>query len=517
MQVRGVLCYATQMLLPRRALLGALGTLPLARLARGETAHRLTLIHINDFHSRHEPVDGRAMTCRMNGAAPPGCFGSSPRLAAAIRAQHAAALADGRTVLLLDGGDQFQGSLFYTKYRGMAELAVQHSVGIEAMAVGNHEFDNGPQTLGRYAAAAKFPLLAANIDVDAEPALAGRLNRHMIFVRDGLRIGLTGLTTLETRTSSSPGPHVRFLEPGPALASAVAELRDAGAQLVILLSHMGVYFDRALAQPGPDVIIGGHSHTLLSNSEPGAFSPYPTPAPDRALVVQAAAYGRYLGRLDLEVAADGKVLAWGGDCVHVGLETPEDPAVKAIVAGFAGPLDAFRHETIAVLPEAMDVAGCRIGACKLGQAVARAILAATPGAQVAIMNAGGIRIGLPAGPVTRGQVLEALPFGNTIATLQLTGADLVAAVQHGLTQIGRGGFPQWAGLRLQGTELQVQKGEDWAPIDPAAHYEIATNNFMRTGGDGYTVFRDRAIDPYDAGDGLDEVVSDALTSGAFVK
>jgi len=492
------------MTLSRRTLLGALGTLPLARLARGQPAHRLTIIHMNDFHSRHEPVDARAMTCDRDGSAAPGCFGGSARLAGAIRAQRRAAEADGRTVVLLDGGDQFQGSLFFTKYQGQAELAVQHAVGTDAMAVGNHEFDQGPAVLGAHATAARFPLVSCNIDASAEPALRDRIRPWAVLERGGLRLGLVGLTTLETRTGSSPGPNVRFLDPGPALAQAVRDVRAQGVQLVVLLSHMGVGFDRTLADPGPAVIIGGHSHTLLSNTEPGAFSPYPTPDRAGGLIVQAAAYGRYLGRLDLDLGPDGAILAHGGDCVHVGLDVPPDPDVAAIVAGFAGPLEAFRHEVIATLPEPLGLAGCRIGPCRLGQEVAEAMLRATPGAQVAIMNAGGLRVGLPAGPVTRGQVLETMPFGNTIATMQLAGADLAAALRFGLGQLGRGAFPQMAGLRLEGTALLVRHGEDWTPLDPAALYTVATNNFLRNGGDGYTVFRDRAIDPYDTGPGLDD-------------
>jgi 5'-nucleotidase / UDP-sugar diphosphatase len=497
------------MTLSRRALLGALGTLPLARLAHGEPAHRLTILNMNDFHSRHEAVDARAMSC---GGHEPGCFGGSPRLATAIRTQRAAAEADGRIVVLLDGGDQFQGSLFFMRYEGMAELAVQRAIGTDAMAVGNHEFDRGPEVLGRYAAAAAFPLVSSNIDVSAEPALAGRIQPHAVLERRGLRIGLVGLTTLETRTGSSPGPSVAFLDPEPALRRAVAAVRAEGAQLVVLLSHMGVFFDRALADAGPKIVIGGHSHTLLSNSEPGAFSPHPTPDGVGGLVVQAAAYGRYLGRLDLDLAADGAVLAYGGDCVHVGLNLPQDPEVAAIVAEYGAPLEAFRRETIAVLPEGLSLDGCRFAPCRLGQAVAEAILRATPGAQAAIMNAGGLRTGLPAGPVTRGQVLEALPFGNTIATMGLTGADLIAAVRHGLAQFGRGGFPQIAGLRLDGTTLMIGRGEAWAPVDPAATYVVATNNFLRNGGDGYAVFRDRAQDPYDSGPGLDDAFVRALAS-----
>ena len=157
-----------------------------------------------------------------------------------------------------------------------------------------------------------------------------------------------------------------------------------------------------------------------------------------------------------------------------------------------------------MLAEPYELATCRVAQCALGQAIAGAILRQTQGAEIAIMNAGGIRTGLPAGPVTRGQVLEALPFGNTIATMRLTGADLADALRYGLTKLGGGPFPQWAGLRLGAGGFEVRSGEGWAPLDPSRRYVVATNNFLRGGGDGYTVFRDRAIDPYDLGPGLDD-------------
>ncbi len=185
--------------------------------------------------------------------------------------------------------------------------------------------------------------------------------------------------------------------------------------------------------------------------------------------------------------------------------------MAAIVARFAAPLEAFRHEVVAVLPEALPLAGCRVTPCPLGQAIADAMLRATPGAELAIMNAGGIRTELPAGPVTRGQVLEALPFGNTIATLQLSGADLADALRAGLAQLGRGGFPQWAGLRLGLEGFEARDGDAWRPLDPGRLYRVATNNFLRNGGDGYVAFCDRAIDPYDSGPGLDEAFVDLLT------
>ncbi len=488
--------------------IGASGTLARAGSARATDApaHRLTVLHYNDFHSRHEAVDVRALSC----TAGDGCFGGSARLATAIGAQRAAASAEGRTVVLLDGGDQFQGSLFFTKYRGMAELAVQHAVGTDAMAVGNHEFDGGPATLAVYAAAARFPLVSSNVDASEEPALAGRLRPWTILERGGLRIGLVGLTTLETTVGSSPGPRVRFLPPRPALETAITQVRAAGAIIVLLLSHMGVLFDRALDVPGLAMVVGGHSHTLLSNTEPGAFAADALPTPTGALVTQAGAYGRYLGRIDLDLAADGRVLGHRNDCVHVGLDLPPDPAVAAVVARFAEPLEAFRREVVATLPAPLSLSTCRFTQCELGQLIAGAMLNSIHGADVAVMNAGGIRTGLPAGPVTRGQVLEAMPFGNTVATLKLSGADLSAALQRALGQLGRGAFPQWAGLELTGSGFNVRQGEAWVPLEPDRIYVVVTNNFMRGGGDGYTIFRDRGIDAYDNGPNLDDLFVDAL-------
>ena len=508
------------MILTRRRLLAsslvAAGTLPLVRVARGQTAHRLTILHMNDFHSRHEAVDGRALSCGRERA---DCFGGSARLATAVGMQRAAAEADGRSVLLLDAGDQFQGSLFFTAHHGMAELAVMHALGTDAMAVGNHEFDQGPGALGAFAAAARFPVLSANLDAAAEPLLADRLQRFAVLERAGLRVGVVGLTTEQTAVSSSPGPHVRFLDPAAALADAAADARAKGAGLVIALSHLGIVADALLGASGVSVVIGGHSHTLLSNVEAGALGPYPLHGAG-ALVVQAGAYGRYLGRLDLDLAADGAVLAHGGECRHIGLDLPEDAAVAAIVARFGSVLQAVRQRRVAELPETLDVTGCRLGPCRLGEVVAQALLEAARGADLAVMNAGGLRTALHAGPLTLGDVLEALPFGNTLATLTLTGADLRAALEQGLLP-GRGSFPQLAGARMewnaarpQGdriTRLEVRAADGgWSPVKPGQHYLVATNNFLRGGGDGYTVMRDRALNPYDSGPGVADIVAEAL-------
>ncbi len=514
----------------RRALLaglGSLATLPMRRLAWGDTAHKLTILHMNDFHSRHEAVDARALTCRADQARE-GCFGGAARLASALAAERAAAEAAGRSVLLLDAGDQFQGSLFYTAWHGEVELAVMHALGTEAMTVGNHEFDNGPATLAAFVGAARFPVLSANIDASADRDLAGKLRPHVLLEKGPIRIGVVGLTTLEAATSSSPGPNVTFKPPGPALAASAAALRAQGAHLVIALSHLGVGMDYALAGqiPGVDVFVGGHSHTLLSDSEAGAAGPAHqamTGAAGSAVVVQAAAYGRYFGRLDLDLDGDFRPVAYGGDCRHVGLDLPEHPEVARIVASYANRLDAVRKRPIGQLPAPLDNAACKTAECALGNFVAESMLAVVHDADIALMNGGGIRTGQPGGTITLGDVMTMLPFGNTIATLTLTGADLAAALANGLGRSGAGAFPQIAGARVEWDsanrrilrlELRQPDGSFQA-IDPARRYKVVTNNFMRSGGDGYVALRDRAENPYDGGTALDAAVVAAIERGTM--
>ena len=515
------------MRLTRRLLLSA-GAAALAApaLVRAQAPVRLTLLHTNDVHSRHEPINRLGAACRAEEQQPGSCFGGSARLAAAIVAQRAAAEAEGRIVLTLDAGDQFMGSLFYTHWRGEAEREVMNAIGYDAMAVGNHEFDNGPPVLARFGAQLACPLLSANIDASAEPALAPLIRPFAIVARGGVRIGIVGLTTADTPRISSPGPAVRFAEEAASLSAGVAAARAAGAEVVIALTHVGLAQDRRLAAavPGLAAVVGGHSHTLLSNTAEGAEGRYPLPVAGASgfavPVVQAGANNRYLGRLDLDLDRSGRVLAAAGDARELGFADPRHPGVEALVARLAEPLAALRARVIGSLAEAVTNTECRRGECALGNLVAEAMLEAgrPAGATIALQNGGGLRAGLPAGPVTWGDVLGVLPFSNTLATLRLTGADIRAALENGLSGVeqGAGRFPQVAGLRfawrpeapagqrLVAVSVRTPDG-GYAPLEDQRVYGVVTNNFLRRGGDNYTVLRDRAIDPYDSGPNLEEV------------
>jgi len=179
----------------------------------------------------------------------------------------------------------------------------------------------------------------------------------------------------------------------------------------------------------------------------------------------------------------------------------------------ARPLIALRARPVTEAAPGFDLATCRAGECAIGNLLAEALLEAVPGADVAMTNAGGIRTGLPAGQVTFGDVLNVLPFSNTVATARLRGVDLLAALEHGLSR-GGGAFPQVAGIALDwapqapaGSRLlgaRITQGAKAGPVRPEGDYLLVTNNFLRGGGDGYAMLRDRALEAYDGGPPLED-------------
>lgn len=502
----------------RRMLPALLAATPLAAPTLGpaaaQAATRISLLHLNDFHSRHEPIAATSAACRAGET----CFGGSARIATAIAEAREACRAEGRAALLLDAGDTFLGSLFFAHHEGLAEAAVQKEWGVQAFALGNHEFDRGPEVLARYLAAVPFPVLCANLDATAEPLLAGKLRPTIAFRRDGFRVVVVGLLTPETPSISSPGPNLNFTDPLEAANRAVWEARREGPATVVLLSHLGLGADRRLAAevPGVDVIVGGHSHTLVA-------PPVIAEGTDRpVLIVQAGAHGRYLGRLDLDLTGEGRVAASAQVMRELTAEIGEDRAVATLVAQFAAPLEALRRRVLGHLPEAMSQQSCGLAPCDIGALVAGAMRDAL-GTEIGWQNGGGIRAGLPDGDVTMGDLLAALPFGNTVARMVLRGAALRAALEHGLGRLPNpsGRFPQLAGMRftaeaarpagerVTGVEVREPNG-DWRPLDPERAYSVATNNFLRRGGDGYTIFSEAALETRDDGPLVDEVVARRL-------
>jgi len=490
--------------------------------AAGDT---LTILHTNDFHARFAPVDRHGAPCTAAENAAGRCLGGAARLATAI----AAARARAETALLVDAGDQFQGTLFFNHYKGRLAAEIMTRLGYDAMAVGNHEFDEGPGTLRRFIDAVDFPVLSANTDVSGTSALNGAITKSAVIARGGVRLGLIGLTPRDTAETSRPGPGVGFSDPVAAVRREVGRLTEAGVERIVVLSHSGYGADLRIARQtrGVDVIVGGHSHTWLANDDASAAGPYPTMV-DGTAVVQAAAHGMVLGELTVTFDDAGRVTHADGGPRVLDAGMAEDAGIKARIDAAARPLEALRSRVVAeaTAPIAGGAVACRIGECQMGTLVADAMLdrVRDQGIDVALQNGGGLRAGIDKGPVTMAELMRVLPFRNTLATFRVTGATLLAALEHGVGRFerGEGRFPQVAGMRFA-VDVTAPPGRrvravtvGGAPFDPDRVYGVVTNDFLRGGGDGYDVFR-QARDAHDFGPDLVDVTAEYLAENTPYK
>ena len=223
-------------------LLATAGVLALSAGA-ASAEYTLTILHINDFHARFEPINGSDSTCGEKDAAENKCFGGIARLVTAVTD------ARSRTAnsLLIDAGDQFQGSLFYNHYKGKVSAEFMNALGFEAMAVGNHEFDDGPPELAHFLEQIRFPMVMANADLSREPLLKGRIAKSVVVEKAGEKIGIIGLTPLDNPELASPGPNIIFTPPADAVQAEVDTLTAAGVNKIIVLSHSGYEVDKQIA------------------------------------------------------------------------------------------------------------------------------------------------------------------------------------------------------------------------------------------------------------------------------
>ena len=484
--------------------------------------YTLTILHTNDFHARFEPISKYDGPCGAEDNTAGECFGGTARLVTAIKD------AKSRTnnAILVDGGDQFQGTLFYSYYKGKMAAEMMNKLGYDGMTVGNHEFDDGPEVLASFMSAVNFPILMSNADVSAEPLLADTLAKSTVIERGGEKIGLIGLTPEDTDELASPGDNVTFSDPVAAVQGEVDRLTGMGVNKIIVLSHSSYAVDQRVAAltTGVDVIVGGHSNTLLSNTNERAEGPYPTMVGNTA-IVQAYAYGKYLGELNVTFDDAGNITQAVGEPILIDASVVEDAETVARIAEMAAPLEEIRNKVVADTAEPIggDRAVCRAQECSMGNLIADAMLArvADQGISVAIQNGGGIRASIDAGQVTMGDVLTVLPFQNTLSTFQVTGAVLVDALENGVSQVeeGAGRFPQVSGITFafDGAADAGSRVSDvmiaGAPVELDKMYGVVSNNYVRNGGDGYAMFK-TATNPYDFGPDLADVTAEFLAANA---
>lgn len=426
------------------------------------TARHLTLLHVNDVYEIAPGRGGR------------GGFGPLARM-----------IAEREPALVTFGGDLLSPSVLSSLTQGAHMIALMNAIGTDVAVPGNHEFDFGPAVFARRAGDSAFPWLAANM-TGVAPVSART-------IRDaaGIKVGIFGLITPETATSSSPGGGVSFSDPVAAAREQVAALRAEGAEVIVALTHLPLPQDMEVAAvPGIDVVLGGHDHEPWSHHD------------GDTLILKAGTNAEFLGVVDLAVDRGERTTTVTPAWSLLPVRGASLPQVAEQVAGYQAALDAEMASPLATTRTPLDSrrANVRGQEAAIGNLITDAMRAAT-GADAAITNGGGIRGNrtYEAGArLTRGDVLTELPFGNVVEVLDLSGADLRAALEHGLSAIAEEGgrFPQVSGLAVTfdpaapaGNRVRtVMVGG--APLEAGATYAVAVNDYIGGGGDGYAMLAD---------------------------
>jgi 5'-nucleotidase / UDP-sugar diphosphatase len=423
-----------------------------------------------------------------------------------------------RNSLLLDSGDISQGTRFYTFYKGAEGCDFYNLLGYDAVVTGNHEFDDGPKSLAdNFVSRAQFSVVVSNMDFSREPALAGKIPATVIKTVGGEKIGLFGLVTDDVTVTSSPGPNITMKDTIQAANESIADLNRQGVNKIILLSHLGFPADQELASRinGIDVIISGHTDTLMGNpamleSSLGTpVSPYPaaikTPDGGQTLIVHAFIWGRLLGRLDVTFNSRGEIAGWVGDPIFVDKSITEDTVLADYLIHITPPITDIGKTSVNLEGRRAIV---RNQESNLGNLAADAVLWYTSKdkTQIALINGGGIRASIPEGEITDAQVREALPFGNRLVQFDLSGANILAALENSLSTIksdpeeSGGRFLQVAGLKFT-ADLKKPAGSritevltgtaltGYRPLDTAETYRVVSLDYMLGGGDGYTMLK----------------------------
>ncbi len=294
-------------------------------VSRIGSGFHISILHTNDVHSHLMPINNEWKTVTPDIAE---SFGSSVRVATMSRRLRN----QRQNVLMLDAGDQFTGTDFYTVFKGQAEQMVMNLLEYDYMTVGNHEFDDGISILADFISGLDFPVITSNLNIENEPLLNGLIVPYAIREFNGRKVGIVGFVTTNMNVFINTGDVV-FKDIATSVQNTVDELEEQDVNIIIALSHAGYWDDMEIAAKvdGIDIIVGGHSHTLLSNTDESAWGPYPTviesPSDEPVLIVQAQCWNRYLGCLNVTFDDEGSATYWSGDIILMDNSVPFDEIV----------------------------------------------------------------------------------------------------------------------------------------------------------------------------------------------
>ena len=387
-----------------------------------------------------------------------------------------------------------------------------NAMGYDAMTTGNHDYNYGIDRLIELSTMTNFPVLAANVTRNGKAVF----DKTAVIEKNGVKVGVFGLATPETSYKTNPN-NVKGVDFGDKdeiikdAQKAVDELTEEGCDIVVALTHLGIdkdsevkSYDVAENVKGLDLVIDGHSHSSLTDY--ADFN-----ASHDVQIVSNGEYQATLGKVNITLDENKEITSITPESIDL-TNVEADPTVSEAIANINAEQEVVLSEVIG--NTSVDLIGernvVRYGHSNLGYLLADAMLKET-GADIAITNGGGIRASIPAGEITKKEVVTVLPFGNYVVTKKVTGANIIKALEHGMV-IGAGSFTHFSGMDVV-TEIDginhkvVSVTVDGEPLDMEKEYVVAMNDFMAVGGDDYIMLNDAAsgkvLNEYAA---LDEVL-----------
>jgi 5'-nucleotidase / UDP-sugar diphosphatase len=474
--------------------------------AQEAASKTITLLHTNDSHSKVEESQYEGMG-----------FAKLATLMEQYEKQN-------ENTLILDAGDTFHGSPFATTSKGESIAQLFNALGYDALAAGNHDFNYGYQRLLELTGLVDFPILSANVRHEADDTRL--LDPYIIEEVDGVKVGIFGLTTPETTYKTNPKnvEGLTFTDPVEEAQAMVAELQSQDVDVIVALTHLGTDASStetsikvAEGAPGIDVIVDGHSHT--TNLEKHG---------DNTLIVSAGEYTENLGVVQLKIDSSNNLIGTDADLITkeeaAEMEITEDTDIRALIDSINEKNDEILSEVIGSTNVKLDGEREQVrgGETNLGNIITDSMVSAT-GAEAAITNGGGIRASIQAGEITKGDVVNVLPFGNFVVTKKFSGAVIKEALEHGTSDYPnvKGAFPHVSGMTYE-IDLHAEAGDrvknikiKGEPVDLEKEYLIATNDFMAVGGDDYTMFTDgELVNEFSA---LDEILINYINENSPVE
>lgn len=476
--------------------------------------HYLTILHTNDVHGRLVPIDYSNDQLSVGGIA------RRAALIKSIKATH-------KNVLTLDAGDTFQGTIFFKLFNGIPDAKFMSEIGYDASTIGNHEFDKGIDTLEKIICSASYPYISSNIKFLHDEKLNKKVAGYIIKNYDGFKVGIIGVTTDKLKTLiNNYDNNIRVSSDIKTVKKLVKKLKPE-VDFIVVLSHIGFEEDVKLAKmvPDIDVIVGGHSHSFLT--QPSVIREYNKPAktlsgigaiigeslnylltysyilPDRmnkTLIVQDGEFGINLGELDL-VIKDDKIENYNYRLIPVNNCIPEDKSIAAEVNLLSQKADNITKNTVGFLNTPLDSRknSLRSGLTTAGLLITEAIKSKYPDIDIVMQNSGGIRGNkyINAGPITLADIFELYPFENTIVLLKLSGSDIKSILETGTASLFNDNS---SSLQTNGLDYTVDLSQkegsrvseikvNGIPLNPKCYYKVAVNDFMFGGGDGFFQFK----------------------------